>query len=169
MSLPKKSRSRLSVVSPIKFGETPSSLTKNLHTISQNILLFFTDTQGFWSSFNGPWLHNYRQRLPQLVVAIGLSLILVRMLNYFPPRTLAHILFPNSYLPLMSLWFLSWWYLGSFLFQGSRRGLLLAVITSSWIYSRLLLIISPWWWWLLIGVSWLVLEIVAAKIKAHRI
>lgn len=165
--MPKKSRSRLDrthLFSP--YGERKNLLTSvaairtNLTDTLISMLHALKDTRIFAA---------YHQRWPQLVIALGLSFAFFQLLNRFPPQAVAHVLFPNSYLPVLSLWFLCWWYLGGFVLQSSTRGLIVAVIASAWLFTRLQLIVTSWWWWPLILGTWLVLEIVAAKIKARRL
>lgn len=164
--MPKKSRSRLHQARPLSLRTD----RLRLQFITQLKLQFAPQIAALLDFLkHNPIAQTYQQRLPQLIISIGLSFALLQLLRHFPPHTVAHILFPNSYLPITSLWFLCWWYFGSFLLQSGTRGLVAASLTTLWLYTRLQLIVTPWWGWLSIVVAWLLLEIVTAKIKAHRI
>lgn len=114
-------------------------------------------------------LQHFIQRWPQLAISLSVFFALWRLISAYSPNQLAHWLFPNSYLPVMGLWLIAWWYLGSFWLQSSRRGLIGAIYAYFWLYSRLQLVITVWWWWLVALIVWLVLEMVGAKIAARRV
>ncbi len=166
MQLPKKSRSRLDrsasykLSTNLNFFDLISSSTKILATLLANI------SEGFKVSAN---FNAYRQRLPQLGIALGLGFALLQLMQHVSPQTVAHVLFPNSYLPITSLWFLCWWYLSGFILQNSKRGLFMSCLATLWLYTRLQLVITAWWWWSIVLLGWLLLEIVAAKIRTRRI
>lgn len=165
--MPKKSRSRLDRThqfQPFGVGKNPLNNAAILGTSISHYLTSVIQTLK-----ETHILAAYRQRWPQLVIAIGLSFALFQLLNRVSPQAVAHVILPNSYLPVLSLWFLCWWYYGGFILQSRTRGLISTVIASAWLYFRLQLIVTPWWWWAGILGIWLLLEIVTAKIKTRRI
>lgn len=167
MSLPKISRSRLGRPSFVQSNTSKNSiLTVVASTSTILIARFSTFIQGFLSTQR---VKEYRHRLPQFAIAMGLSFLLLQLMQKLSPTAAAHILFPNSYLPIMSLWFLCWWYFGSFFLLSSQRGAILASICSAWLYTRLQLILIPWWLWPTLCAVWITLELLTAKIRARRI
>lgn len=112
-----------------------------------------------------PWLEHW----PQLLIGCSVLFALWHLLNSYPPSQLAHIVWPNSYLPVISLWFIGWWYLAGFLLRSSRRGLLFSLISATWLASRLQFILTPWWLWPAVLITWLASEITWRKLRKPRV
>lgn len=110
----------------------------------------------------------FLQRWPQLLIGSSVFIALWRLLTAYTPQQLAHVIWPNSYLPVVGLWFIGQWYFGSFCLQHSKRGLWWALITTTWLSTRLQFIITPsWFWWSLLG-GWLALELVVKNIHRQK-
>jgi len=87
------------------------------------------------NSWLSSWLGSYLKHLPTLIMGVIFAYLLYLFLNYTHPSQVKHFLVPNSFLPLLVQVFLSSFFLMSFLFLSSRRGLLVSL----WITAMLFL------------------------------
>jgi hypothetical protein len=110
----------------------------------------------------------FLKRWPQILMGSSVFLALWRLLATYTPSQLAHVIWPNSYLPVLGLWFIAQWYFGSFWLQHSKRGLLWAIIVTTWLYTRLQFIIIPGWFWLSLLGSWLTLELIWKQLHRQK-
>jgi hypothetical protein len=63
----------------------------------------------------------------------GIAFILLRI----QPSSIQHIFLPNSYSPLLFLFFVSTFFLSSFLLNNTRRGLLISFVLTLYLFLRL--------------------------------
>jgi hypothetical protein len=59
------------------------------------------------------------------------------------PATIQNFIVPNTYLPLLAAFFCGNFFLGSFLFNNTRRGFSTTIILSIWLFLQLQQILSP--------------------------
>lgn len=79
----------------------------------------------------------YKKKLPTLIIGLLLLAVLILITRSVYPESIAHILFKNSFLPIISLTFLSSFFLSSYVLLHSRKGLLFATWLTLLIWSQL--------------------------------
>lgn len=79
----------------------------------------------------------YLTHLPTLVIAVIGHWLLFLLLIRVRPSQVQNILIPNSYLPIVVLFFLSQFFLWSYIFLHRRRGLFAALLSTTVVFLRL--------------------------------
>ncbi len=79
----------------------------------------------------------YRQQLPTLTVGLAFAAATYWLITTINPIQIKHIILPNTYLPLLLLAFLTIFFLASFVWLNSRRGLITAIITICFLFLQL--------------------------------
>jgi hypothetical protein len=118
----KKARSRLGRVQ--QFVEKPNK--KTVHSKPK------IDTRRDRS-----YLNRYFKHLPTLVLGLICAAILIGMIFTLYPAQVMNLVIPGSYLLPLILFFLSVFFVSSFVFMNSRRGLFLALYLTILLFLRL--------------------------------
>ncbi len=92
---------------------------------------------------NNVWLKikqlilSYLHYLPTLILGILFSGAVYLVLTYIDPDKIKHFILPNTYLPLLILFFLAALFIFSFFWLNSRRGLITALALSLILFFKL--------------------------------
>jgi len=102
-----------------------------------------------------------------VIAAIGYLLIVYIFLRVHP-QSIAHFLLPNSYLPLLLIFLFANFCLFTFIFHNTRRGLLLALLLTTYLFLQLqqFLTIKTA---LISAAAFLIYELVISILNNHRV
>ena len=87
-------------------------------------------------SFLNP-LIQYFHHLPTLVIGLVFLAPLLAIVNWVQPSTIQNLIFPNSYLPAVVLFFLASFFLSSFFLLHTRRGFFFALVSTLLLFLKL--------------------------------
>ena len=82
----------------------------------------------------------YLKHLPLLVISLPFYAAAYYIFNYIYPTQIQHFLIPNTYLPLQLVLFLGNFFLFSYLFLKTRRGLEISILLGLALFLKLQLI-----------------------------
>lgn len=86
----------------------------------------------------------YLRHLPTLIMSLPFGALVYYLLTRVRPDAIAHIGLPNSYLPLLiPFFFFTFWFF-SFIFLKARRGLLISIILTLYLFFRLNQVVFTW-------------------------
>jgi hypothetical protein len=109
-------------------------------------------------------LAHYRQHLALLFLSLPFYLIVGTILTRVQPESIAHLFIPSAYLPLQLPLFLANFFLFSFIFLNSRRGLLISLLVSTLLFLKLQQVIFETGWVIGLVVAFAMVELTAVMI-----
>ncbi len=135
---------------------------------------FLDHSQRFQQHFStvkpfSPVLKEYLKHWPQLAIGLSVFFVLYRLISSYTPSQLAHFLIPNSYLSVLSLFFIGGWYCWSFLLHGTKKSLIASLICTLWLFTRLQQIITPNWFWICLLFGWIAIGFTRDLLKHKRV
>lgn len=88
-------------------------------------------------SHNSYLITRYVLHLPTLILSIPFYLAVGYIIITIHPSQIRHLLIPNTYLPLQVALFLGNFFFFTFIFLKTRRGFLLSLFASIWLFLQL--------------------------------
>lgn len=79
----------------------------------------------------------YIRYLPLLLLSVGCWWGVWQLVTTFTPDQVRDVWFANSFLPLLTLWWLGCWAGASYLLLNTRRGVVVATVVTTWWWLRL--------------------------------
>jgi len=100
-------------------------------------------TPGSQNSHSSSYVLRYLKRLPLLVLSGLFFYGVFYVFTQVSPENIQNELIPNTYLPLLIIFFLANWFLFSFLTLTSRRSLIISLCLTLLLFFRLQTIFTP--------------------------
>jgi len=86
----------------------------------------------------------YKKKIPTLIIGIIFSMGLIGLITTVYPAQIAHMFFKNSFLPLIITTFLSSFFLASYGFLNTRRGLFFSCWITTILWLQLIDALPIW-------------------------
>lgn len=118
------------------------------------------------SIFSG--LKLYVTHLPTLFLALISSYLTYLLIINVSPNSIKHFIIPNTYLPLIILAFVSVFFLSSYIFLSTRRGLTAASIFIIFLFLRLQQVLIDWKIAAIIILPYVLLETTLTLVKRTK-
>jgi len=109
------------------------------------------------------WFIKYFRHLPTLLLSLQFYYLVYFIFIKVEPSQIRDYLLPHSYLPLQVAFFLSNFFLFTFVFLKTRRGLTTAFYLSLVLHLRLNFVVEPIWL-LVLAIPFLIVELLATII-----